>query len=117
MVSYDRAVAIRTILKVFNDEGNKAAFERMLYDKAAEDIESFYHTFVVPVMPKDIKLEVEGVLGIADIRSIFGDAVTPLVLQAEQTPTIEADTTLVQLPEVHSAQVIVSLPNLTAVSL
>jgi hypothetical protein len=75
MAKHDRAVAIHAILEVFNEANNKEAFKRMLYNEAATDIKVFYKEFVVPVMPKDMKLEVEGVLGVADIRSLLGQAV------------------------------------------
>lgn len=94
MANQDRAVAIRAILEVFNEANNKEAFKRMLFDEAATDIKQFYKEFVLPVMPKDLKLEVEGMLGIGDIRSLLGDAVyTPLI---DDCTAIEG--TLVQEP-------------------
>jgi hypothetical protein len=100
MANYDRSVAIRTILKVFNDEQNKKAFERMLYDKAAENIEQYYKEFVVPIQPRDMKLEVEGVLGIADIRSILGEAVTCAALDN----AIEVDAVVTKAPSMPITQ-------------
>ena len=83
MANHDRAVAMRAILEVFNEENNKQAFKRMLFDEAAKDIKSFYKEFVLPTMPKDMKLEVEGLLGITEVKNLFGEAiVTPVIESA-----------------------------------
>jgi len=64
----------------------------MLFDEAAKDIKQFYKEFVVPTMPRDMKLEVEGLLGITEVKNLLGEAiVTPII-----------DTYLVQGDECNS---------------
>ena len=101
MAKHDRAVAIREILNVFNVANNREAFRRMLFDEAASDIKGFYKEFVVPVMPKDMKLEVEGVLGVADITNMLGNAV---VLEAiEESNIIDTNDVVDTEPIVNEA--------------
>ena len=90
MANQDRAVAIRSILEVFNETNNKEAFKRMLFDEAARDIKSFYKEFVVPVMPKDMKLEVEGILGVADVKNLLGNAIITPAFNEIEVHTIDA---------------------------
>jgi hypothetical protein len=98
MAKPDRMMAYKAIMDVFNHESNVAAFKRMLFDEAAKDIKVFYKEFVVPTMPKDMKLEIEGNIAVTDLRGLLGNALVldgecsdvPIALE-ESSTTLEAD--------------------------
>ncbi len=65
-----RTKTLNALDKMLSKAGNMKKFEQALQDRFNEDPLEFWHKYVLPVIPKDATLRIEGDLDLSVVHSV-----------------------------------------------